>query len=208
MMRKFIFFTLFFIIFSSTINIFPAKSETFSTVDIVPYPQIVDKINQFRENPFGYIYVHRENFPDINDTVRKSLFDLWRDNKPNYITGGLPILQYDSCLEDIAESNLYSMYDSMTISHISREEIKESCNVTLSGETVIAIAFQNYLTPSDFYKKISSLIIRKAITLSDNETAPITMPFNIAGSALFSGVMKVNGVSYNIYILDIIYGSK
>jgi hypothetical protein len=180
--------------------------KNFSEINVVSYPQIVVNINQFRNNPFAYIYVHNGDFPDITENVRKNLFDLWRVQKPEYITGGLPELQYDKCLEQIAEENLYNISDSMAISHINKDIINSECHMLFTGETIIALAFQNYIDSDEFYNKISPLIIKKAVSLNDSETAPVTFQYNRAGAALFSGAIKVEGSTYNVYILDIVYG--
>lgn len=203
MIKKLI-ITLFIFLCSSVI--YSANIPEFSAVNITSMPKVVDNINQFRANPFGYIYIYKSDYPDINDNVRKSLFDLWRSYKKKYITGGLPVLEYSNCLENIAKNNLLNIYSNMNISHENINNINNSCNMIFSGETIVAMAFQNYINPQEFYKKVVPFIIRRAIGLNDVETAPLSFPYNRAGAAVFSGSLEIEGISYNVYILDIIYG--
>ncbi len=200
-MRKII---LIFLFISFCVVNFNLEASEFSNFNVQPALGIVNSINQFRAEPFKFI---DNNFKDVDDNAKYRLLSFLNQKiVVEQHQKSLPNLEYSDCLENIAREHIYKMVETNSIYHESIDYIENSCNLQFAGESIIAMAFQNYVDLESFQKIVFDYILKQAIFLNDAESAPVFFPYNRVGVALLTGSIDFEGVSYNIYLLDIVYG--
>ena len=183
---------------------FNLEAGDFSNFTVVPAVNIVNSINQFRGEPFKFI---NNNFEDVDANAKYRLLSFLNQKiVVEQHQKSLPNLDYSDCLENIAREHIYKMVETNSIYHKDINSIENSCNLQFAGESIIAMAFQNYVDLESFQKIVFEYILKQAIFLNDAESAPVFFPYNKVGAALLTGSIDFEGISYNIYLLDIVYG--
>jgi len=176
-------------------------TATFSNVSIISAPEIVDRINQFRANPISFI--KNSNLEGIN---LKNIFNTWADKEVQWLSGKLPYMTNDSCLENIAQQHLEDIVQNQAIFHLDDNVVLDTCDYIFAGGSLVGVAFQNFINFDDIENIGSDYLIKNAILFNDAESVPVIFPYDRAGAAVLSLQLEMSGVKYNVYIIDIVYG--
>ena len=185
-------------IFSFIIFLFYVNTLFAGSYNMFTAGSLVDKINQFRSAPINFIKKNSDCNIDL-----KSVFNTWADKEIQWLSGSLPYLDNDICLENLAKEHLETIFNNKKIAHIDYNTLE--CDNIFEGESLIGFAFQNYTDITKVEDIFANYLIKNAIFLNDAESAPVIFPYERAGGAILELQLEVNGITYNVYLVDIIY---
>ena len=149
--------------------------------------KVVNIINDFRINPFGYTYIHNNEFPELTEQKRKEIFDRWRNIQPQYIIG-LPELKFDEYLTNIAYEELTNFLNNPF------EYNNEEADIVIVG-------FFNY---NDFYSLLNNMLY-KSFTMEDDKYRKIFEPYEKIGLAIAFVKMKYQEINYNFVVFSFMF---
>jgi len=159
---------------------------------------VVDNINQFRANPISYISSLGLESSELQDIAEK--WDVSYLSSISY-----PAFQVDPILEELAESHLKFILSKGSIEYFDAA-FEAPYGYIFGGETLIGMAFQNYLDIYDVQQIISDYLVSKVLLLNDYEAAPILFPYDKVGAAILTLNLKIENSNYNFYLVDILFG--
>lgn len=183
-----------------------SKAVDFQFVDVTETG--INYINSIRSDVYSYINDKEYDYDEV--------ISVWGESYYNYFMKPLDPLIYNEYLHVAANIHVKDMFENLyfgNISPVDNSTVEDRVKMAggdffLIGESISAIAFENYIEPEKAIKLLIDNILYQNLFFVSNQSNKglLLNRYDSVGISLGASVMAVDGKDYNVYVVSVVTG--
>lgn len=183
-----------------------SKAVDFQFVDVTETG--INYINSIRSDVYSYINDKEYDYDEV--------ISVWGESYYNYFMKPLDPLIYNEYLHVAANIHVKDMFENLyfgNISPVDNSTVEDRVKMAggdffLHGESISAIAFENYIEPEKAIKLLIDNILYQNLFFVSNQSNKglLLNRYDSVGISLGASVMAVDGKDYNVYVVSVVTG--